>query len=410
VVSRPPRRRAVGATSGTRGCTHPMNEVLRGWLPRFVILGGVFALYRYSNNLTWLLVVFAWFVLIGLIAVELLNLHRHVPWLSRFSFGGVAVRSVPTKTTATPVTKPQELATALKQNVFGQDQLIDALTRTLRRRLIAKRPNRPVAVFCFLGPPGVGKVPLAKMLVEALYQDMRHLQVIDAAHSSAATLFGTHGAENYGKLTTALRAVPDTLILIEEFGKAHAEIQKRFLAAWNDGYVTEASDGTAIASNEAIFILTFDTRQLDEVVRDQRSTPDMLDRSARSVLVGAGFQPDVVSRIDEVFVFRELEGLDVARVMAVEIENIAKQYDLQIAGSGIDPAVLIDAINKVSAAAGDMRAVARNIERQIADGLLDAKAAGASHVRLSGDGGKIWVSPVVGGGAAGSQTPMTAPA
>jgi len=97
-------------------------------------------------------------------------------------------------------------------------------------------------------------------------------------------------------------------------------------------------------------------------------------------------------------------------VVALEIENIAKQYDLQIAGSGIDPAILMDAIDKVTGAAGGVRAVSRNIERQIADGLVDAKLAGATHVRLMSESGKIRVIPVDGRDSTGSPTPATAPA
>jgi ATP-dependent Clp protease ATP-binding subunit ClpA len=389
-----------------------MNPMLSGWLLRFVILGAVLALIRYSHGLTLVGVAMAWVLLGALVVLEILNLNRYLPRFSAASIGRAAMRSEGREGGPTSATKPEQLAAALKERVYGQDQVIDEMTRTLRRRLIAKRSNRPVAVFCFLGAPGVGKTYLAKALTEVLYQDLRHLHVIDAGHSSATALFGQPGSESYGALTTALRSVPNSIILIAQFGKASAEVQKRFLTAWNEGFVTESSDGTNIAANEAIFILTFDssTRQIEELARNQADASDAFDRAVRSALIGAEFQPEALSRIDEVFIFRELQGLDIARVIALEIENIAKQYDLQIAGSGIDPAILMDAIDKVTGAAGNVRAVSRYIEKQIADGLVDAKAAGATHVRLTREGGKTRVTAVDDGDAPSSHRPASVPA
>jgi len=413
VLSRPTEGDpAPGAPRRKHGGAGPMNPMLSGWMLRFVILGAVFALIRFSHGLSLLVVAATWVVLIGLVAVDILNLGRYLPRFLAGSIGRVSMPSERTKSGPTSAANAEELAAALKARVYGQDQVIDEIARTFRRRLIAKRPDKPVAVFCFVGALGVGKTYLAKVLAEVLYQDLRHLHVIDAGHNAAAALFGYPGSENYGRVTTALRGVPNSIMLIEEFGKANPEIQKRFLATWNDGFVTEGSDGATIAANDAIFILTFDTPtpQIDELVRDQADAPDALDRAVRSALLRAEFPPEVLSRIDEVYIFHELQGLDVARVVALEIENIAKQYDLQIVSSGIDPAILINAIDKVAGTAGGVRAISRSIERQIADGLVDAKAAGATHVRLAGEGGKIRVIPVHGRDSPSTQPPATVPA
>jgi hypothetical protein len=73
------------------------------------------------------------------------------------------------------------LAARLKARVIGQDEVIDSIAAQLRRRLAAKRPNRPIAVFCLAGPPGVGKTHLAKVLAEELYGDRAHLHFFDMA-------------------------------------------------------------------------------------------------------------------------------------------------------------------------------------------------------------------------------------
>ena len=119
---------------------------------------------------------------------------------------------------------------------------------------------------------------------------------------------------------------------------------------------------------------------------------------AKATLGDAGFAPEVLSRIDNVFVFREMRGLDVARIVALEIEGQTKQYGLAIADGGIDPQILLASIDKVTetGAKGGVREIARAIEDQIADGLVDAKSAGATRVRLVAKSDGVDVIPVDG--------------
>jgi ATP-dependent Clp protease ATP-binding subunit ClpA len=295
-----------------------------------------------------------------------------------------------------------EFAARLRARVIGQDDVIDQIARTLRRRLLANRPSKPIAVFCFAGPPGVGKTHLAKVMAETLYGDPRHLHFVDMSQNSAWSLFGAprghSGSDSYGALATMLRAVPNSVMLLDEFEKADSEVHKRFLTAWNDGFLTEASDGTKISTSDTIFILTTNaaSRRIGEMARDHKGTPEELDRMAKSALADARFAPEVLSRIDEVFVFRAMQGLDVARVVALEIEDIARQYDLGIAPGGIDPQILLAAVDnaKDAAANGGVRDISRRIERQIADGLVDAKLEGATQVRLVAESDKVRVIAV----------------
>ena len=123
------------------------------------------------------------------------------------------------------------------------------------------------------------------------------------------------------------------------------------------------------------------------------STAQAVDRAVRTALLGAQITPDVVARIDEAFVFREIQGLDIARVVALEIEAVARQYELEIPDSGIDPEILMSAIDNAARAGvpGSVREISRYVEKQIADELVDAKLAGATHVRFLADGDKIRV-------------------
>ncbi|MEZ5786962.1 MAG: AAA family ATPase, partial [Xanthobacteraceae bacterium] len=297
-----------------------------------------------------------------------------------------------------------QLAAKLKAKVIGQDAVIDQIAAQLRRRVAAKRKDKPLAVFCFAGAPGVGKSHLAKVLAEALYGDKTHLLFVEMAtcdkSEASWSLFGS--PQGYvggpGTLTSGLRDVPDSVVLLDEFEKAHRDVHKRFLSAWNDGFITDLRSGEKIPTNKAIFILTTNAacKRIGELARDHTGSLEELDRMVKSTLADVHFVPEVLSRIDEVFAFREMQGLDIARVVALLIEDETQQLGLEIAEGGIDATILLDAIEKITKVGmeGGVRVIRRQIEKQITDGLIDAKADGAKKVRLEADGDRVRVIPV----------------
>ncbi len=326
--------------------------------------------------------------------------------LKRLTDSDALTKAWEAKSAKLTVIDAEELAAKLKSKVIGQDEVIDHICRTLKRRIAAKRPNKPLAVFCFAGSPGVGKTYLAKVMADAIFKSKNHLHHIDmstAAQGHAAqTLFGSPkgyvGSGSYGTVTANLRDVPNSIMLLDEFEKASGDVHKRFLTAWNDGFVTEVSDGAKIPTNETIFILTTNaaSRRIGEMAREHKGTQQELDKMVKSTLADAGFAPEVLSRIDNVFAFKEMKGLDIARIVVLIIEDQAREYKLEIAEGGIDPQILLGAIDKVmeEGTKGGVREIARAIEDQIADGLVDAKSAGANKVRLVADGDLVEVIPV----------------
>lgn len=297
------------------------------------------------------------------------------------------------------------LANHIKSRVIGQDRVADAVAAQIRRRMIMQQRGKPIGVFCFAGPPGVGKTHFAKVLAEKLLVGRAGLHFVDMSQfgqpHAAAMLFGQAkgylGSGAYGTLTAHLRDFQKSIVLLDEFEKAHVEVHKRFLTAWNDGFVTEASDGRKISTTSAIFILTTNAAsdRIGELALLHQEDSDTLDRAVKTALKDAGFAPEVLSRIDHVFPFATLKGLDIARVVALEIESLVIQYNMEVASGGIDVAILAGAVARhEDKEGGGVRDLSRAIEHEIADSLIEAKLNNAKLVRLVETQGTVTVEVV----------------
>ncbi len=283
------------------------------------------------------------------------------------------------------------LAETLRAQVIGQDQVCEDIAQQLRRRLALHVRGKPVGIFLLAGPPGTGKTYLSKRLAAALGRTLLHFDMTQMSAPHAATqLFGSPkgyvGSDSYGKLTGGLKETPDAVVLLDEIEKAHPDVFKKFLSAWNDGHVTEASNGAQVATTRAIFMLTSNiaTDALGEIADRYAADPEGMRAASVEALRAAGFAPEVLNRLDRIFVFRGLAGLDVARVAALEIEAMIGSYGLEIASGGIDPMLLFEVMEKQDrlGQGASARDLVRSIEEMVSDGLIEARQQGARCVRL----------------------------
>lgn len=236
----------------------------------------------------------------------------------------------------------QRLEELLHQRVIGQDEAVAAVAEAVRLgRVGLKKSNRPVGVFLFVGPTGVGKTELAKTLAEILFgseQDLIRLDMSEfmEAHSVAKLIGappGYVGYEEEGQLTGALRRKPYSAVLLDEIEKAHPRIFDLFLQLFDDGRLTDAQGRLADGKN-AIFIMT--SNVATELLQKRQPlgfhtklapTEDLKPKLMAELR--QTFRPEFLNRLDEVIVFQHLSPEHIRAIARLQLDTLSAQLEQQ---------------------------------------------------------------------------------
>ena len=238
----------------------------------------------------------------------------------------------------------QNMYNDMKKNIIGQDDAVLKITKAIQRnRAGLKDPNKPIGSFIFLGPTGVGKTQLAKVLAQYLFDTSDALIRVDMSEYmekfSVSRLVGAPpgyvGYEEGGQLTEKVRRKPYAVILLDEIEKAHPDVFNILLQVMDEGRLTD-SLGRKIDFRNTIVIMTSNigTRQLKEfgqgVGFSTRKTADEENEHAKFVIQKAlkrAFAPEFLNRIDDVVIFNPLEKSHIEQIIDIELKGLYERVE-----------------------------------------------------------------------------------
>ena len=237
------------------------------------------------------------------------------------------------------MTRLQTLCQHLSQRVVGQQEAVEKISRTIRRsRAGLKDENRPIGVFLFVGPTGVGKTLLAKEVSKWLFDEQRGLIRIDMSeysekHNVARLIGSPPGYVGYGEggqLTETVRRQPYAVILFDEIEKAHPEVFNTMLQIFDEGHLTDGS-GRKVDFRNTIIIMTSNVGSRNVVKKSVQVGYSTVSKSATASAMPQceyrkaleqTFAPEFLNRIDDIVLFRTLELSDVERIIELELQGL----------------------------------------------------------------------------------------
>lgn len=282
----------------------------------------------------------------------------------------------------------------LRSRVKGQDKILADVAKLLRLQLAKSASDRPVANLLFLGPTGTGKTELAKAMAEYLFGDEKAMVRFDCSEFTGGeaktrligTPLGYVGSEMGGQLTRPVQANPRRLILFDEIEKAYKDVFDLFLQMMGEGRLTEQGSGKTANFTQSIIVLTSNAHA-DEIGKIQKEAVDYHEmvNAVKSHLADTKvFRPEILGRIDKVYVFEPLEGIVIAEIALLKLQKLAREYRLQL--DFVSPELLVKTLvagQKVSRFG--VRELDRIVFEMFASKLIDAREAGASRVRIEVD-------------------------
>jgi ATP-dependent Clp protease ATP-binding subunit ClpC len=236
------------------------------------------------------------------------------------------------------------MADDLKGAVIGQDSAIEKVTKAIQRNRVGlKDPSKPIGTFIFLGPTGVGKTELAKVLARYIFDSEDSLIRIDMSEYmekfSVSRLIGAPpgyvGYEEGGQLTEKVRRKPYSVILLDEIEKAHPDVYNILLQVLDDGQLTDGM-GRKVDFKNTMIIMTSNigVRQLKDFGQGvgfaTKSRTENAEENSKAVINNAlkrTFSPEFLNRIDDVVIFNALTQENIFKIIDIALADLYKRLD-----------------------------------------------------------------------------------
>jgi ATP-dependent Clp protease ATP-binding subunit ClpC len=308
------------------------------------------------------------------------------------------------KVTLNETNKLGKMQESIIGKVIGQDEAVKKIVKAIQRgRVGLKDPNKPIGSFMFLGPTGVGKTQLAKVLAKYLFDSEDSLIRIDMSEYmekfAVSRLIGAPpgyvGHDEGGQLTEKVRRKPYSVILLDEIEKAHPEVFNLLLQVLDDGQLTD-SLGRKVNFKNSIIIMTSNTgsRQLKDFGtgvgfntknkegKGQEYSNAVIDKELKKK-----FAPEFLNRIDDVVMFNSLVKEDINKIIEIELEKLVSrvqemEYTLDITPEAVDY-IASEGFDPEYGARPLKRAIQRLVEDVLTEEIIQSGPIKGSKLSLS---------------------------
>ena len=355
---------------------------------------------------------------------EIKDLGKRTPTkdMKELSIDAEDIASVVSSMTGVPITRLVkketeallDLEKQLKKRIIGQDEAVDEVAKYIKRsRTGISDAQRPNGSFIFLGPTGVGKTELARVLASEIFDNESALIKIDMSEfmekHNVSRLVGAPagyvGYEEGGKLTEAVRHNPYSLILLDEIEKAHPDVFNILLQILEDGYLTDAK-GRRVDFRNTIIIMTSNigmeklTRQAEvgfkaESRNEKEKAQDRYETIKKEISkeLKDKFRPEFLNRVDKIIVFRPLGKEAILKIVDLKLrelaERVAEQKITLKFAKKVEDFITKEGYDTENGARPIKRAIQNLIEDPLAEGILLERYKEGDTVRVTLESGKV---------------------
>jgi len=320
-----------------------------------------------------------------------------------------------TKLVEAETKKMLELEKVLGERIIGQEEAIRELSKSIRRsRTGIGDPSRPIGSFIFLGPTGVGKTELAKVLAEKIFGpdalikiDMSEFMERHNVSRLVGAPPGYVGYEEAGKLTEMVRKKPYSVVLFDEIEKAHPDVFNMLLQIFEDGFLTDAK-GKKVNFKNTIIIMTSNigVSELNKQAtlgfraknRDEKKEAEEKYKEAKDNLLSRlkdYFRPEFLNRLDKVIVFKPLSRQAIATIVDLQLalleERVRDQKITLKVTSSVKKYLAKEGFSPEFGARPLKRLVQTELGDSLAEALISGEISGGDEVEVSVSGGKVQI-------------------
>ncbi len=294
--------------------------------------------------------------------------------------------------------KMLSLKVKLEEKIVGQSEAIENIVKAIHRsRSGIGSKNRPLGTFLFLGPTGVGKTELVKVLAEEVFGKAENLIKIDMSefmekHSTSRLVGATAGYVGYedgGELTEKVRRNPYSVILFDEIEKAHRDFQNMLLQVMEDGYLTDAKGRKidfrntllVMTANIGAEILTEEASKIGFSMHHSEKTKQEEDFEEKSQMVleevKKHFKPEFLGRLDQTIIFKPLDAENISKIVDLHMQELIAQTSEQGYAISFSKDLLTFVAEKSFDPASGARKVRKTLRDVVEDFLVEKMLTGS---------------------------------